>query len=133
MPSIRVSYDEDAVERNVSRILNRKLEKMTSLDTKMEIAGVYGVAIAKYVPYKTGKLLNSADVVADGNNAVIRYSAHSKRGYDYAQKQYETPYPQESRSTPGTYDHWNRHLTSAEREEFYEDAAKIIARESNNG
>lgn len=135
MPSIRVSYDEGAVQRNVEKILKRKLDAGTSIDTKMEVAGEYASAVERYVPYKSGKLAHSARIVADGNVANIRYSARSFKGkhYDYAQWQYDTPVPQENRTTPGTYDHWNKHLTTAERKAFYEEAAKIVAREMKNG
>ena len=135
MPSIRISYDEDALELNIERVVKRKLNHALSIDTKKEIAGEYAMRVAQYVPYKSGRLRNSAEVISDGDKAVIRYSARSRHGkhYDYAENQYSTPRDPDRRWTPGTYDHWNRHLTTAERQDFYQEAAEIIAREMNNG
>lgn len=130
--AVRISFDSESLEANVSKILGRKfkIDDYDGIDT--EIAGSYAMHIARYVPYKTGRLLHSARV-GDGK---ITYSAKVKRKsgiYDYAGIQYLVPFPQESRSTPGTYDHWNRHLTTAERKAFYDDVAKLVIERMNNG
>ena len=119
---IEVCFDAGAVQANITRILNRKVDAIQIGANKDAIAGEYAKHVAKYVPYKTGKLLRSAKV----KDGTITYSAKAKNGFDYADIQYNVPFPQESRSTPGTYDHWNRHLTASERQLFYEDVAKII-------
>lgn len=136
MPSIRVHFDEEAVTKNISRILDETINSAMDLNVREEIAGEYAMRISKYVPYKTGQLVNSADIVADAENGVaIRYSAKSRKGrdrnYDYAQVQYETPF--ENRTTPDTYDHWNKHLTTAERKDFYEACADIISESMKHG
>lgn len=130
MPSVYVNFDMKAVQDNVNRAIGKKVERALFEDTRNEIAGEYAKAISKYVPYKTGALSRSARVV-DGE---IRYSAKVKRKggtYDYAEYQYTHEF--ENRTTPGTYGHWNRHLTTAERKAFYEEVAEIITRKMNNG
>ena len=133
MAELHISFDEDAVVNAVSRILKRKTGIALSLDNQLDVAGEYAMAISKYVPYKTGKLLRSADVVPHGEGVAVSYSAMSKgkQKIDYAPIQYEIPFA--NRSTPGTYDHWNRHLTTAERQEFYERCAEIISKSMQDG
>ena len=126
---LKASLDMKAVQDNVNRILNKKIEVAKYTEVKDEIAGEYAKAISRYVPYKTGKLLNSAKV----EDGAITYSAKCNRPggrFDYAAVQYYTPF--DNRSTPNTYDHWNKHLTTAEREEFYNDVKDIIIERMNN-
>jgi len=132
MPSIYIRVDEKALEDNVNRILGKKVEKIYYTETRNEVAGIYASAVEKYVPSKTGRLHSSARV-RDGE---IRYSAKAKRkrgNYDYAGVQYYSNDSTWNRHTPNTYSHWNRHLTSAERQNFYQEVAKIIAEKMNNG
>ena len=129
MPSIYLNFDMKAVQDNVNRVVKKKLDAANYVETRNEIAGEYAAAIEKYVPSKTGRLHSSAKVI-DGE---IRYSAKANRpggSFDYAQIQYETPFA--NRHTPNTYDHWNRHLTTAERQAFYEQAKKIIVERMNH-
>lgn len=132
MPSVYISFDLKAVQDNVNRILNKKLERAKYDGVRNEIAGEYAAAIDKYVPSKSGRLHSSA-TVRDGE---IRYSAKANRpsgNYDYAAVQYYTPFPQENRHTPNTYDHWNKHLTTAERQEFYQKVKEIVVKGMNDG
>ena len=127
---LKVSFDMKAVQDNVNRILNKKIEVTKYEEVKNDIAGEYAKAISKYVPYKKGRLAGSAKV----DNGAITYSAKVNRPggrFDYAGVQYYTPF--ENRSTPNTYDHWNKHLTTAERQAFYEDAKNIIIERMNHG
>ena len=129
MPSVYINFDMKAVQDNVNQIMNKKLDAAKYVETRNEIAGEYAAAIEKYVPSKTGRLHSSARVI-DGE---IRYSAKANRksgSFDYAELQYNTPFA--NRHTPNTYDHWNRHLTTAERQEFYEQVQRIIVERMNN-
>ena len=126
----KVSFDMKVVQDNVNRILNKKIAVTEYTEVKDEIAGEYAKAISKYVPYKTGRLMNSAKV----EDGAVTYSVKVNRPdgrFDYAPVQYYTPF--ENRSTPNTYDHWNKHLTTAERQEFYEDVKDIIVERMNHG
>lgn len=131
--SVYVNFDTSSFEKNLTRILKRKIEYQgLSKGVKKEITYMYRDAIRPYVPMKTGKLRRGSRVVTDGEDFAIRYSAKApKTKYDYAAKQYYTPVDPERRFTPGTFDHWNRHLSILEREKFYRDAARIITEAMN--
>ena len=127
---LNISFDMKAVQDNVNRMLNKKIKATEYVETRNEIAGEYAKAISKYVPYKTGRLLGSAKV----EDGAITYSAKVNRPggrFDYAPVQYYNSF--ENRSTPNTYDHWNKHLTTAERQAFYEDVKDIIVERMNHG
>lgn len=132
MPSIRISFDNKAVQDNVNRIIGKKVAVIHYTETRNDTAGVYAKYISKYVPFKTGTLRRSA-TITDGE---IRYSARSKKGYNYADIQYRPEaygYDESTweRHTPDTYSHWNRHLSTAERQAFYQEVAKIVAEKMN--
>ena len=132
MPSYRVNFDLKALQNGVEKVLGKKVDKINLIETRTDAAGEYAKHIARYVPLDSGTLRRSARAV-DGE---VRYSAKAKRPggeYDYAEIQYQIPFPQENRHTPDTYDHWNRHLTTAERQAFYEDVADILIRRMNDG
>lgn len=138
MPSVRINFDEDSLFRGVSNAVKRLRRKMTAPEVKKEVTGEYAKVVAKYVPYKTGALLESASVVRDGDNFAVRYSAKSKKGYDYADVQYKPEaYGRDeslwNRTTAGTYSHWNRHLTSADREQFRDEVARILKESTKRG
>lgn len=132
MPNVSLRIDTKALQDNVNRIIGRKVEVIHYKSTRNESAGEYAKYISKYVPRKTGKLVKSAKIV-DG---AVTYSAKAKRkngNYDYAAYQYYSDDSEWVRATPDTHSHWNRHLTTAERQAFYEDVAKIIKEKMNNG
>lgn len=137
MPSsfVDVKFDVGALQSNVEKILRRKLKNGLSQKTLVAAGELYKDAIEHYVPLKTGTLRGSATVVPRGEGCVIRYSAKgtnkdgSIKDYDYAKDRYTLP--AKRRFTPGTYDHWNRHLTRAERQQFYNDVASIITEAMN--
>lgn len=135
MAELKISFDTDAVLNSLSNVIRRKINNSLSVPVKQEIAGEYAAAVYRYVPNKTGKLADSARVVTEGNDVAIKYEAISEnkngKKTDYAPIQYEIPF--ENRTTPGTYDHWNRHLTTAERKAFYETCADIIKESFKNG
>ena len=118
------------VRDNVNQLIRKKVDSALYEDSIDEIAELYKDAIEHYVPLKDGELRGNAKVV-DG--AVV-YSAKAKRrsgNYDYAEYQYENEFA--NRHTPGTYGHWNTHLTTAEKQTFYEQVKEIIIERMNNG
>lgn len=138
MPSYRVNYDADALTENVENLLEKKLEKGLSNEVKWYAANKYKDIIEQYVPlggsYKGhtgGALRREARVVPEGDDYAIRYSATSPKGKDYAEAQYEGPEWWE-RTTPGTYSHWNRHMSRSDRLEWYQYVADSIM-EAMNG
>lgn len=139
MSELRVNFDMKAVQDNVNRILGKKIAVIHYTETKNDTAGEYAKYISKYVPWgkstkghRGGTLRNSVRV----KDGALVYSAKVKRrggNYDYASYQYYADDSQWSRHTPNTYSHWNKHLTTAERQAFYADVAKIVVERMNNG
>ena len=131
MPSVRLQFDEKAIASGIKGVVTRLQYKASAPKVKQEVTGAYAEIVAQYVPYKTGALMKSAKVVPDGKDYAVRYSAQSKKGYDYADIQYQPEKYGENESswnrhTPGTYSHWNRHLTSADKSWFLDEATRII-------
>lgn len=138
MPSIRISVDSKALTSQIRKITNKILLFGLSDDVKKAAAGEYAARVDKYVPqgpsYKGhtgGSLRNSVRIVPDGKGYAVRYSSHSPDGYDYAGVQYAPEKYGKSdafwnRHTADTYSHWNRHLTRAERQEFYQAVGKLV-------
>lgn len=127
---LELSVDMKALQSSLSRVLKRKAKVLDDVRVRNVAAERYKNAIEKYVPMRTGNLRNSAHV----SNGNIVYDARSKKGnhYAYASEQYHIPRSVNVRFTPNTYDHWDKHLTVAERVQFYEDLARDIA-EAMNG
>ena len=128
---LHVNFDMKAVQDNVNRMLNKKVAVIHYTETRNDVAGEYAKRIDRYVPMKTGKLRRSVGV----DNGAITYSAKVRRkggNFDYAKVQYYSDDSFWDRTTPDTYSHWNKHLTTAERLAFYEDVAKIIKERMNN-
>ena len=140
--SIRVQFDENALVNSLNRVLTSKLENGLSDKVKYTATSYYRDAIAKYVPYgksykgHTGGTLyrsgfDNNSIVKEGDGYAVRYSAKSPKGYDYADYQYHNEF--ENRNTPGTYGHWNTHLTHSERREWHEQVKQLIIEGMNNG
>lgn len=138
MPSYRLELDEATIVRGIENAVNDKVKKGLSPEVKRAAANEYRDSIERYVPngpsYKGhigGSLRRSANVVADGDDYAVRYSAKSPKGYDYAEVQYNGP-SWWDRHTPDTYSHWNRHMTRAERLAYYQKVAEMV-KEGMNG
>lgn len=140
--SVYIQFDEDALINNLREVLERKKKNGLSDDVKYMATSLYRDAVAKYIPYgkdyshhRGGTLYRSGfrnnSIVKDGDGYAIRYSAKSPRGYDYAEYQYENEFA--NRNTPGTYGHWNRHLSIVERQEWIDEVKKLIIEGMNNG
>lgn len=133
---LEIQFDMKAVQDNVNRALNKKERTIYYTDTKNTIAKQYAFYIRKYVPKDSYNLVNSTKI----RDGVISYYAKSKGGkrqINYAKVQYapeEYGYNESfwDRKTPETYSHWNRHLTTAERQSFYDDVKRIIVERMNN-
>ena len=129
--AVRISFDMKGVQDNVNRILGKKIKSIYYTSAKDDIAGEYAKYIAQYVPYKTGKLRYSAKI----DNGSVVYSAKVRRkggNFDYAGIQYYSDDSNWNRTTPGTYSHWNKHMTAADRRAFYDDVKRIIIERMNN-
>lgn len=126
---LELNFDTSALQSQIARILKKKASVLDDVRVKNIAAERYKDAIEHYVPKDTGNLRESAEV----RNGKVVYTAKSPRGhkYAYADEQYHTPRDPSVRHTPGTYDHWNKHLTTAEKTDLYETLAKDIVEAMN--
>ncbi len=130
MSFLELTYDAKALQSAIGRRLKKYSKIVQSPEVRNLAAEQYKDAVEKYVPMRSGNLRDSA-IVRDGK---IIYTARSKRGhkYAYAAEQYHTPRPASSRFTPGTYDHWDKHLSTAEKADLYKGIADDIAEVLND-
>lgn len=130
---ITISFDAERVAANVEKIMQRKIEAGLSSDIQYESAEIYRDLVEYLVPKKSGSLRDSAKIVRGAKHAQwgIRYDPTSKKGYHYANLQYHTPF--ENRTTPGTFDHWNQHLTTADRQGFNMAVKNLVVEAMKNG
>lgn len=133
--SITVSFDASRVEAGIEKLLNRKIEEGLSSDVQYQAAEIYKDLIEPYVPLKSGNLRDSANIVHGAKHALwgIEYDPISPKGrhYHYGQYQYFGD-PSWDRTTPGTYDHWNQHLSRADREGFKQAVKSLVIEAMND-
>lgn len=130
MSFLELTYDTKAFQAAIGRKLKKFSDIVRSPEVRNMAAEQYRDAVEHYVPKKTGNLRDSTSI-QDGK---IIYTAKSKYGYKYAyaSEQYRTPRPDSSRFTPGTYDHWDKHLTTAEKSDLYKEMADDIVEVLND-
>ena len=122
----------ETLSSNISRILEEKIEKgMLSDDVKYKAAELYAKKIRPYVPMEKKTLRNSTDIVPYNGVYAVEYHPVDKYGHEYAEFQYYADDSTWDRHTPGTYSHWNQHLTRLEREDYYREFADEISSAMN--
>ena len=102
MAGVRVVVDEsfkknavDAVDFTVHARYNQR---------KGEIAEEFIQICTPFIPYKTGRLIDSGHVVNSGKDEVAVAWNASNKGFDYAREQY---YHEHNHPIQGT-DHWDK-------------------------
>lgn len=94
-------------------------------DVKYASAIMYADAVNHLVPMENGILRNSITFPKYKGTRAVEYTA------TYAKAQYSGYNgrgPSRKFTTKGTIDHWNQHLSSAERLQYYEDVKRMILR-----
>lgn len=127
MPSFSINFDTRQLQSQLSRIVKKKCAVLNNVEVRNAVARQYKDVVEKYVPMKTGKLRETAFV----EHGAVVYPAVSDKKFPYAEVQYRTPFDPSRRTTPGTYDHWDKHLSNSEKERFYRGLAEEIARYMN--
>lgn len=104
-------------------------------DTKRSIANHYRKHVEKYVPMELGHLRKSAHISSNkykGDYQVV----YGNRNVKYAKVQYVGYNGRgaiRDHSTAGTYDHWNKHMSTTDRATFYDDVAEELRKRIKNG
>ena len=124
MPKIILNYDAVQLRRDVNKILEKKVRAIRNnpeLDAAIQ-KQLLGI-IEPYVPYKSGRLSESAKITKKG----IRYSAKDpKTGYNYTEDQYHIPMNHTTAVHPKATDHWDIVAMSEHYYDFVDAAAKEI-------
>lgn len=134
----------ETLEKAIKRVMDTKKDIILSDKLKRESAKMYRDKIEQYVPLDHGDLRKSAHK----KNAISPYrdgyaiyydpigeygkSTGEHKEFHYGDYQYNGP-EWWSRKTEGTYSHWNQHLASFEREDYYRELAQLYVEECNNG
>lgn len=135
--SVHTRIHAETLIPKLQSILDRKLKKGLSDETKMYSAELLRDASRKYVP-SSGKdvLRDSAKIVPYKETYAVEYNPQDKYGRFYGKAQYEGKNGTNTvwkRHTEFTYSHWNRHISRAEMQEIYANVAKRIIEGMNNG
>lgn len=140
--SINVRIHSETLHAQLSKRIDGYRKAALSDKVKYKAAKLYAKKVQPYVPKKTGELREDVDIVPYNGVYAVQYNATATRKkrdgsietVQYAEAQYHGD-PTWNRTTEGTYDHWNQHLSMAEREEYYSDIANLVIEEikSNGG
>ena len=126
-----VHLDARTVNEIIKKALGRRAESVTkNPELRQEIGQAYVDAVTPFVPMKTGKLRESGSATADGR---VYWTATSKRGFNYADIQYNTEY--NHYTTPGTGPFWTEKVQpgTPEYDSFIAQITPLIVRSFNNG
>lgn len=123
--SARIRIHRDTLERALFKRIDDIEKKALSDAVRKRAAEIYLDCVEPLVPKKLGDLRKSAyvpDKKYKGDYSVVY-------DIDYAKAQYEGYNgrgPHKKWTTTGTTDHWNHHLTTADRQAFYDLVAEEI-------
>lgn len=128
--TIRVHIE--TLESALKKRMDNFTKEMLSDDVKYASAIMYADAVNHLVPMKTGVLRNYITFPKYKGTRAVNYNA------PYAEAQYKGYNGSviSKWTTPGTIDHWNQHLSNADRLQYYEDVKQMIVRKlkrTNNG
>lgn len=137
--AVRIRTHGETLESGLSKAIEGFMRTMMSDSMKRKAASIYMKCVEKYVPMDNGDLRASAHVstgkykgdyvVLYGNDDVkyakVQYEGDNGRiikGKDSNGNpiygEHKKPGSMWSRNTKGTYDHWNKHMTTADRAEY---------------
>jgi len=138
--TVHTRIHTETLSSNLQSVLDNLEDKILSDSIKRQSAELLMKYSNKYVPQgATRKLRESAKVVPYGDTYAVEYFAEGepskKTGKPrlYAKPQYHANDVGWNRATPGTYSHWNRHITKAEKLSMYDELKRAILEEVNHG
>lgn len=127
--SVTIRTHTDTLERAMQKRIAKFTKDMLTDDVRRRAAELYRDAVEKYVPKDSGNLRESAHE----ENSIVKYKGDYAVLYDvpYAEAQYvgfngRGAIRNSRRKTGGTYDHWNHHMTTAERQTYYNQVKEEI-------
>lgn len=130
--SVTIRVHKDVLERALAKRMENFKSEMLSDDVKKASAIMYADAVNHLVPMKHGFLRNSITFPKYKGTRAVKYTAP----YAEAQHYGYTRGVIRKWTTEGTIDHWNQHLSNADRAQYYEDVKRMLLRKlkrTNNG
>lgn len=132
--NVRIRIHADTLTKAIQKRVEDLKDKVLSDEMKYRAAEIYRDCVEPYVPMEYGNLRKSAHIGKKYNgdypviygNSDVKYAKAQYKGYNGrgAIREY---------TTPGTYDHWNKHLSRGDREAMYDLIAEEIVEKMNNG
>jgi len=127
---VRIRVHSETLENNLRKRIDVFKKKMLSGEVKREAADIYRDCVEPLVPKKIGNLRDIVELKKYKGTYAIVYKSN------YAQAQYKgyngrgviTKW-----TTPGTIDHWNLHMSRADKGAYYDLVAEMIMEKLKNG
>lgn len=112
MAGVRVDVIQSSIKNSEEVLESEILNKWDQYSD--EIGEIFIEICTPFVPYKTGRLINSGHVVSSSKEGIFVNWNAVDRGYDYARRQYSTPYYHPIQGT----DHWDQEAMALEGDTF---------------
>ncbi len=127
---IKIRVHTDTLERALNSRIKDFTKELLTDDVKLMAAEIYADCVEPLVPMKSGELRSDVSFPKYKGTRAVQYNA------PYAKAQYEGYNgrgPSRNFTTPGTTDHWNHHMTAADRAAYYDLVAEELIARLNNG
>lgn len=128
--SIKIRVHKESLEANMAKRIEEFKKKMLSDDVKYQSADIYRDCIEPLVPKKIGNLRDNVEYVKYSGTYAIKYTSN------YAKAQYKGYNGRgviRKWTTPGTIDHWNLHMSRADKGAYYDLVKEMIMEKLKNG
>ena len=124
----------------IAKALDKKVEdledELRSDEIRQIVADIYKDCIEPLVPKEFGGLRDSGVVPDDkykGDAYVLYDAPYAKAQYEGNNGKGRRPGSMWKRHTKNTYDHWNKHLSTADRQAFYDLVEEELIKRLNHG
>lgn len=129
---VQIRVHTDTLERALNKRIKNFTKELLTDDVKLMAAEIYADCVEPLVPMKSGELRNPNNIrfpKYKGTRSVEYIVPYAEAQY----KGYNGRGPSKNFTTPGTIDHWNHHMTTADRKAFYDLVAEELIARLNNG
>lgn len=127
---LKIRVHTETLEANLKKRIEGFKKELLSDDIKRQAADIYKDCIEPLVPKDVGNLRDTAEISKyKGTYGVyypVKYANAQYKGYNG--KGVIRNY-----TTPGTIDHWNHHMSTADRQAYYDLVKEMILERMNNG
>ena len=128
--AIDCHLDAATINNIVEKVMGERMASVTNdPDLRQAVGEQYVQTVTKYVPLKSGALINSGQATTDGR---VYWSAISPKGYNYAEIQYEND---GFKHEPPRTDHWTDEVSpgTVDWQDFVDSITPIIKERFKDG